>query len=323
MTEAMKRFGLLFLMALVVLTVAACGAETGGEKEAGEGTAEEKLTGEVLIDGSSTVFPIQEAVAEEYRAVQPDVNVTVGVSGTGGGFKKFTVGETDMSNASRHIKDKEIDIAKQNGIEYLEMPVAYDGISVVVSKNNDFIKDLTVEELNKIWTGKVTKWNEVRPEFPAEKINLYGPGTDSGTFDYWNEVIIGEGNTITPNFIASEDDNVIVKGVSEDKFGLGYLGFAYYKENADKLAAIAVAPEAGAAAVAPTEETINDGSYAPLSRPIFVYLNVKSFQEKPHVADYTYFLNENAGDLSLEVGYINLPQETYDENKSKLDALKK
>jgi len=331
MKNFLKSMGVVFIIALVSLVAVACG---GGANQPTEGSQEqtqtetksesaEQLTGAVEIDGSSTVFPIQEAVAEEYRSAQPGVQVTVGVSGTGGGFKRFTVGETDMSNASRHIKDEEKEIASKNGVEYVELPIAYDGISVVVGKDNDFLTDITVEELNKIWTGQVTKWNEVRPEYPAEDIKLYGPGTDSGTFDYWKEVIIGKEAEITPNFVASEDDNVIVKGVSEDKYGLGYLGYAYYIENEGKLKAVAVAEEAGKEAVLPSEQTINDGTYAPLSRPIFVYLNVKSFQEKPQVADYAYYLIENAGALSLEVGYINLPQATYDENKAKLDALKK
>jgi phosphate transport system substrate-binding protein len=301
--------------ALLVFTVA-CGG--------GGATNGDALSGSVELDGSSTVYPIQEALAEEYRAVQPRVQVTVGVSGTGGGFEKFTKGETDMSNASRPIEEEEAAIAQENGIEYVEIPIAYDGLSVVVSKENDFVKDLTREELNKIWTGEVTKWNEVRSEFPAEDIKLYGPGTDSGTFDYWNEVIIeaDEGDVITPNFVPSENDNVLVKGVSEDKYGLAYFGFAYYIENQDKLNIVAVVNPDTGEAVLPSEETINDGSYAPLSRPIFTYINVKSFKEKPAVQDYAYYMIENAGELALEVGYINLPQENYDESKAKLDALK-
>jgi phosphate transport system substrate-binding protein len=333
MNKFFKSTGVLFVFAALLVFAVACGGGDTPKNGAQEGqeptgnkseTTEQKLSGEVTLDGSSTVYPIQEALAEEYRAVQPDVHVTVGVSGTGGGFKRFTSGETDMSNASRPIKEKEAAIAKENGIEYVEIPVAYDGLSVVVSAQNDFVKDLTVEELNKIWTGEVTKWNEVRPEFPAETINLYGPGTDSGTFDYWVEAIIEayEGDEITPNFVASEDDNVIVKGIANDKYALGYFGYAYYAENKEILNIVAVVnPETGEA-ILPSEETINDGSYAPLSRPIYTYVNVNAFKEKPQVQDYTYFMLENAGELALEVGYINLPQEMYDDSKAKLDALK-
>jgi phosphate transport system substrate-binding protein len=317
MMKVFKSTGIFAVFALLSIFTAACG---GGDNA----STADQLSGMVALDGSSTVYPIQEALAEEYRAVQPRVQVTVGVSGTGGGFKRFTKGETDMSNASRHIKDNEAAIAQENGIDFVEIPLAYDGLSVVVSKDNDFVKELTVPELNQIWTGEVTKWNEVRPEFPAEAIKLYGPGTDSGTFDYWKEVIIeaDEGDVITPNFVPSEDDNVLVKGVSEDRYGLAYFGFAYYIENQDKLNIVAVTnPETGEA-VLPSAETINDGSYAPLSRPIFTYINVKSFQEKPQVQDYAYYMVENAGELALEVGYINLPEEIMNENKAKLDALK-
>jgi phosphate transport system substrate-binding protein len=315
MTKTMKSFVGLIVLSLFIVVTVACG---GGSDTP---TAENALSGVVQIDGSSTVFPIQEAVAEEYRSVQPDVRVTVGVSGTGGGFKKFINNETDMNNASRHISENELEIAQSNGIEVIELPIAFDGLSVIVSKDNDFVTDLTVEELHKIWTGQYTNWNEVRSVFPDATINLYGPGTDSGTFDYWVEVIIGKGNAITSRFTASEDDNLIVKGVSEDKFGLSYFGFAYYIENQDKLNLVAVAPEAGATPILPTEETINNGTYAPLSRPIFVYLNADSFRNKPQVEDFVYFMNTHAGELALEVGYINMPQTLYDENKDKLDAL--
>jgi phosphate transport system substrate-binding protein len=320
MKKFFKSTGVFVIFAALMVFAVACG---GGENTS-NGDAGEQLSGAVAIDGSSTVYPVQEAIAEEYRAVQPRIQVTVGVSGTGGGFGKFTKGETDMSNASRPIKETEAAIASENGIEHVEIPLAYDGLSVVVSNENDFVKELTVQELNKIWTGEVTNWSEVRSGFPAEEIKLYGPGTDSGTFDYWEEVIIGadEGDVITPNFVPSEDDNVLVKGVSEDKYGLAYFGYAYYLENKDKLNIVAVVNPDTGEAVKPSEETINDGSYAPLSRPIFTYVNVKSFQEKPEVQNYAYFMIENAGEMALEVGYINLPEEMYEESKAKLDALK-
>lgn len=335
MSKFFKSVGVLFILSMIVVVAVACG---GGNQESSnlnssqpaptnEQTNEtveqnEELTGNVDIDGSSTVYPVQEAVAEEYRSVQPKVNVLVGVSGTGGGMKRFTVGETDLSNASRPIKDEEAAIAKENGIEYVELPVAYDGLSVVVSKKNDFVKDLTVEELNKIWTGEVTNWKDVRADYPDVQINLFGPGTDSGTFDYWNEVIIGKEGEITPNFVASEDDNVLVKGIADDEYALGYFGYAYYAENESILNIVAVKETADSEAVLPTEETINNGTYSPLSRPIFVYVNTNSFKEKSQVANYAYYMNEQAGTLALEVGYINLPQATYDENKAKLDAIK-
>jgi phosphate transport system substrate-binding protein len=335
MNKFFKSMGVLFLFAALLVLAVACGGGESANNETQEGQENqeptgnksettEKLSGEVMLDGSSTVYPIQEAIAEEYRAVQPDVQVTVGVSGTGGGFERFAVGETDMSNASRPIKDNEAAIAKENSIEFVEIPVAYDGLSVIVSNQNDFVKELTVEELNKIWTGQVTNWKDVRPDFPDHQINLYGPGTDSGTFDYWVEAIVelNEGDTITPNFVASEDDNVLVKGVSQDKYGLSYFGYAYYQENADKLNLVAIVNPDTGEAVLPSEETINDGSYAPLSRPIYTYINTKAFKEKPQVQDYAYYMVENAGDLALEVGYINLPENVYEENLAKLDALK-
>ncbi|QZT35466.1 PstS family phosphate ABC transporter substrate-binding protein [Caldalkalibacillus thermarum TA2.A1] len=329
----LKWTGVFMILAALLVVVAGCGTtenntevenntEQNPNSEAGQDSAAEALSGNVQIDGSSTVYPLQEAIAEEYRMEQPDVNVTVGVSGTGGGFKRFTVGETDLSNASRPIKDEEAAIAEENGIEYVELPIAYDGIAVVVSAKNDFVKDLTVEELQKIWTGEVTNWNEVRPEFPDAEIKLFGPGTDSGTFDYWIEVIIGDDHEITSNFVASEDDNVLVKGIADDEYALGFFGYAYYVENQDKLNIVAIKADEHAEPVVPTEETINDGTYTPLSRPIFVYVNVHSFLEKPQVQDYVYFMNEMAGEMALEVGYINLPDEVYEENKAKLDAMK-
>ncbi|OEH84456.1 phosphate-binding protein [Desulfuribacillus stibiiarsenatis] len=330
MSKSFKKAVLLLVVASLMVFTVACGGGTATpaapspEKPQAEAPKAEapKLSGNVLIDGSSTVYPIQEAIAEEYRSVQPNVRVTVGVSGTGGGFKKFTAGETDMSNASRHIKGEEKEAAEKNGIEYVELPLAYDGLSVVVSKQNDFVKDLSVNELQKIWTGEATKWNQVRKEFPDAEIKLFGPGTDSGTFDYFVEAIIGKDKKITPNFVASEDDNIIVRGVSADKFGIAYFGYAYYEENHDKLNLVAISPKDGEAAILPTEKTINDGTYAPLSRPIFVYVNKKSFKENPQIQDFAYFMNEKAGELALQVGYINMPAQMYEDNKKLLDSLK-
>jgi phosphate transport system substrate-binding protein len=311
MHKLFRFFGIASIVTTLTITTVACGGQT-----------EEGLTGKVEIDGSSTVFPIQEAIQEEYRVEQPGVEVTISVSGTGGGFKRFVKGDTDISNASRPIKEEEAQQAQENGIEYLEMPIAFDGLSVVVSKTNDFVKDLSIEELNKIWTGEVKKWNEVRPEFPAENIKLYGPGTDSGTFDYWNEVVIeyDEGDTITSDFSPSEDDNVIVQGVAGDRYALGFFGYAYYIENEDKLNPVAIIGDSGEA-VLPTPETIETGTYSPLSRPLLVYVNKDSFVNKPQVKDYVLFLNDMAADLVAEVGYIKLPQSVYDENSAKLEEL--
>jgi phosphate transport system substrate-binding protein len=307
MNKLAKQVSILFLISIFSIFIVACGAKETDTTNTGTGSNEE-LSGEVVIDGSSTVFPIQEAVSEEYREVQPNVKVSVSVSGTGGGFKRFAKGETDISNASRPIKDEEAAKAKENNVEFIEIPVAFDGLSVVVSKKNDFVKDLTIAELNKIWTGEVTKWNEVRPEFSAEEIILYGPGTDSGTFDYWNEVVIeaDEGDIITNNFSPSEDDNIIVHGVASEKYALGFFGYAYYIENKDKLNVVAISGD-GAEPILPTEVTIENGTYSPLSRPLYIYVNKKSYQEKPQVKDYVDFLVKNASVLSPEVGYIRLP----------------
>ncbi len=278
-----------------------------------------KLSGTVSLDGSSTVFPISEAVAEEFRSEEPRVRVTVGISGTGGGFKKFVVGETDINDASRPIKSSEIAKAKANNIQFIELPVAYDGISIVVSKKNTFVDTLTVAELKKIWEpgSQVKNWNQVRPEWPNKPIRLFGPGTDSGTFDYFTEEINGKGGASRSDYTASEDDNVLVQGVRNDEFAMGYFGFAYYEENQDKLKAIPI--DGGKGPIAPTFETINNGSYAPLSRPIFIYVNPKSL-DKPEVASFVNFYIKNAADLSKEVGYISLPDRIY---KAAMVRLKK
>jgi phosphate transport system substrate-binding protein len=303
----------------LTFSLAACGGagqetpETGGTNAPGN----QALSGEVEIDGSSTVFPITEAVAEEFQAANPDVLVTVGVSGTGGGFKKFGAGETDISNASRPIKDKEAAAAKEKGIEPIELPVAFDGLSVIVNLQNDFVDYLTVEELNKIWApdSKVTKWSEVRAGWPDEEIKLYGPGTDSGTFDYFTEVINGEGGASRSDYNASEDDNTLVTGVSGDKYSLGYFGYAYYIENQDKLKIVPI--DGGNGPVVPTEETINDGSYAPLSRPIFIYVSNKSL-ERPEVKAFVEYYLTVGRELVSEVGYIQLPENMYEEGLAKI-----
>lgn len=280
--------------------------------------AENKLSGTIKVDGSSTVFPITEAAAEEFQNANPGVQVTVGVSGTGGGFKKFAAGETDISNASRPIKDKEAAAAKEKGIEFVEIPVAYDGLSVVVSKENTFVDKLTVAELKKIWEpeSKVKTWKDVRPEWPAEEIKLYGPGTDSGTFEYFTEAIVGEAKKSRADYTASEDDNVLVQGIAGDKNSLGYFGFAYYEENAEKLKLVPIDSGDGKA-VTPSVETIKDGSYKPLSRPLFIYVNKASLQ-KPEVKGFVQFYLENAPDLVKSVFYVPFEADKYKESLAKI-----
>ncbi len=275
------------------------------------------LKGTVALDGSSTVFPISEAVAEEYRNEEPRVRVTVGVSGTGGGFKKFIAGEIDINDASRSIKDKEIAKAKVNAIEYIELPVAYDGLSVLVSKQNTFVDSLTTAELKQIWQpgSSVKVWQDIRPEWPNKPIRLFGPGSDSGTFDYFTKAINGKEGASRSDYTSSEDDNVLVQGVGGDKFALGYFGYAYYKENTAKLRAVPI--DAGKGPISPTFETINTGVYAPLSRPIFIYVNPKSL-EKPQVASFVDFYIKNAATLSTEVGYIALPKASYINSLAKI-----
>lgn len=325
----MKKFGSFMLaLSLAGAVLAGCGnnggnaanpapAPNGTETPAPTENAS-KLSGTIKVDGSSTVFPITEAAAEEFRSVQPDVQVTVGVSGTGGGMKKFTAGEIDIADASRPIKDKEAAAAKEKGIDFVEIPIAYDGLSVVVSKENTFVDKLTVAELKKIWEpeSKVKKWSDVRPEWPQEEIKLYGPGTDSGTFEYFTEAIVGEAKKSRADYTASEDDNVLVQGIAGDKNSLGYFGYAYFEENADKLKLVPIDNGDGKA-VAPSVDTIKDGSYKPLSRPLFIYV-AKASLEKPEVKAFTQFYVENAADLAKSVFYVPLEDAKYKEALSKL-----
>ena len=293
------------LLVLACATLVAC----GGEQDQAS-TGEKQLAGKVRLDGSSTVFPISEAVAEEFNAVSPRIRVTVGVSGTGGGFKKFLAGEIDINDASRVIKPSEQEKAVTNGVGYIEVPVAFDGLSVVVNRENDWVDYLTVAELNAIWKpgSSVTTWADVRSGWPAEPIRLYGPGTDSGTFDYFTKVINGREQASRADFTASEDDNVLVQGIAGDLYSLGYFGFAYYIENKDKLNIVPI--DGGTGPVVPTLETINRGVYAPLSRPIFIYINPRSLDD-PAVASFVEFYMEHAGELAEEVGYVALPGSVY------------
>ena len=299
------------------------GSSAGQAEKAVDPSMYAGLSGDIPIDGSSTVFPITEAVAEEFGGLTGgNVRVVVGISGTGGGFKKFCANETVISDASRPIKQKEVDVCSAAGVEYIELPVAIDGLSVVVNPENDFVDCLSVEQLNRIWSpeseGVVTHWNQVDPSWPVEEIKMYAPGIDSGTFDYFTEAINGDGGVSRGDFTASEDDNVLVQGVSGDKYSLGYFGYAYYAENRDKVKVVAI--DGGNGCVAPTAEVINNGTYAPLSRPLFIYVRADVAQD-PHIAEFVrYYLSPEGQQLAASVGYIPYPQEVYDLAVSKFDG---
>ncbi|MBM7650036.1 phosphate transport system substrate-binding protein [Bacillus ectoiniformans] len=320
----MKPVKVLAVSAMIgsALVLGACGDSGSGEKSAQSSETDKQMQGNIKIDGSSTVYPIMEAVSEEYMMEQPDVKVTVGFSGTGGGFEKFIAGETQMSNASRPIKDEEKAKLEEKGIDFTEVPLAYDGLSVVINKENDFVDKLTIEELQKMWVdnGKPKKWSDIREGWPEEEIKLYSPGTDSGTYDYFNEVIL-EDQQIDKGATLSEDDNVLVQGVTGDKNAIGYFGYAYYLENKDKLKVVPV--DGGKGAVEPTNETIESGEYAPLSRPLYTYVANKALAEDKAVQDYTTFLVENAGALAEDVGYVKLPEEEYKKSLDAIESLKK
>ncbi|MEK6593845.1 MAG: PstS family phosphate ABC transporter substrate-binding protein [Pseudomonadota bacterium] len=279
----------------------------------------------VKIDGSSTVFPITEAVAEDFqKSKKGKIKVTVGISGTGGGFKKFCRGETDVQDASRPITKQEMADCKAAGIAYLEMPVAYDALTVVINPKNTWARNMTVAELKKIWEptaqGKITKWNQVNPAWPDAPLKLFGPGADSGTFEYFTEAVTGKSKASRGDFTASEDDNVLVQGVSRDVNGLGYFGYAYYIENKDKLGAVSVVSPAGKA-VGPSLETVINGTYTPLSRPIFIYVNAKALQ-KPEVKEFIEYYNKQAEKLVKEVKYVPLPAKAYAYNLETLSKMR-
>jgi len=308
----MKKTILIISLAIVAI---ACG-EKKEKKDNAASKVSSTMEGTIKVDGSSTVFPVTEAVAEEFRAVQPKVKVTIGVSGTGGGFKKFSRGETNLSNASRPIKDKEKAACAENNINYLELEVAYDGLAVLVNPENDWVDNFTVEELKKIWEpsaqGVIMKWNQIRPEWPDKEIHLFGPGVASGTYDYFTEAIVGKSGSSRGDFTASEDDHVLVQGIAGDKYSLGFFGLAYYSENKDKLTLIGV--NNGEEVVKPTLETVSNGTYSPLSRPLFIYVNSTSVKSK-EVVEFVNFYIDNAGELSTDVGYIPLPKENYAKQK--------
>ncbi len=270
----------------------------------------------IKIDGSSTVFPIAEAFAEEFQIQKRGkVRVTVGVSGTGGGFKKFCRGETEISNASRPISKEEMENCRKAGIKYIELPVAFDAITVVVNPKNNWIKDnvLTIADLKKMWEptaqGQIASWKQVRSDWPAEKLMLFGPGADSGTFDYFTEAVMGKSKSSRGDYTASEDDNTLVQGVENNKSALGYFGFAYYAAHKDKMTAIRI--DGGKGPVAPSIENVINGSYSPLSRPLFVYVK-DSAMDRPEVREFVQFMLTEGSELVTEVGYVPLPPKAYE-----------
>lgn len=302
-----------------VLILGACGNDTSSEaKQSETGSSDnEALEGTVTGDGSSTVAPILEGVVEEYAGAQPDVRVTVGVSGTGGGFEKFLQGETDFSNASRPMKDEEAASLEEAGIEYTELLLAYDGLTVVVSQQNDWVEDMTVEELKKLWVedGSTKMWSDINPEWPDEEVVFYAPGTDSGTYDYFNEVIL-EDEDLVSSATLSEDDNILVQGIQADPNAIGFFGYAYFVANKETLKAVSIG------GVEPNGDTIESGDYAPLSRPLFTYVSNAAVAEDDAVFDFMKYTLNNAGAMADAVGYVALPQEEYDEGLEKLEALR-
>ncbi|MFN3648720.1 MAG: PstS family phosphate ABC transporter substrate-binding protein [Armatimonadota bacterium] len=303
--------------ALVLVAGCSPSGSAGGGNDAGG----QKLSGTIEVDGSSTVYPITEAVAEEFQRKYSGVNVTVGVSGTGGGFKKFAAGETAISNASRPIKESE---AKAS--DFIELPVAYDAIAIVVNPKNTWAQDITPAELKKLWEpaaqGKITRWNQIRASWPDRPIKLYGPGSDSGTFDYFTDAIVGEEGASRGDYTASEDDNVLVQGVSADENALGYFGLAYYLENEGKVKAVPVDdqdPSNGEGAQAPTAENVKAGTYQPLSRPIFIYVSTQK-AGAPEVTEFVKFYLEQAPALVEEVGYVPLEPEVYELAKQRFES---
>lgn len=294
------QFKLAQTLGVAALVVAAFSAPTAF-------AAQDKI---VKIDGSSTVFPVTEAVAEEFQN-ETKIKVTVGVSGTGGGFKKFCRGETDISGASRPILQKEIDECKANGVQFIELPIAFDALTVVINPKNEFAKNMSVADLKKMWEpaaqGKVKTWKQVNPAWPDQPLKLFGAGADSGTFDYFTEAIVGKSKSQRGDYTATEDDHITIKGVAGDVNAIGYLGYAYYAENANQLKAVAIINKPGSPAVLPSKESIENATYQPLGRPIFIYVNATSGAFKPHVKAFVNYYLEKGRPLIEEVKYVPLP----------------
>lgn len=310
-----RKVGMALCLAFTCAIAAGCNKQETPSNGPGTPSPSAPTTGAqatgISIDGSSTVFPITEAVAEEFQKANPDIRVTVGTSGTGGGFKKFVNKEIVISDASRPIKKTEEEDAKKKGVEYIEIPIAYDGLSVVVHPNNTWAATLTVEELKKIWEpgSKINNWSQVRPGFPDKPLKLYGAGTDSGTFDYFTDAIVGKEGASRADYTASEDDNTLVQGVAGDEGALGYFGYSYYESNKDKIKLVGI--DGGKGAIQPSPETINNGSYQPLSRPLFIYVR-KDVADKPEVQKFVKFYLKEGRELVKSVGYISLPDKAYE-----------
>ncbi len=315
------------MTSLLLLGLAACSPEP--TPKAGDAPAPPPAKAATIrIDGSSTVFPITEAVAEEYRKAGNTVEVTVGIAGTGGGFKKFCAGETDISDASRPIKPTEVELCAKNGVTYIELPIAYDGLAIVVNPKNDWLASITTAELKTIWEpeaqGKVMTWKDVNPAWPATKLTLFGPGVDSGTYDYFTDAINKKEHASRGDFTSSEDDNVLVQGVAGETGSLGFFGLAYYEENADKLKLVPVddgKPENGAGPISPTAATVQDATYQPLSRPLFIYVSVAALA-RPEIQEFVKYYLGHGGALAREVGYIALPTDAYPRMQARVDGRK-
>ncbi len=310
-----RRLLLALIFACFGLALGGCPSATGVDDSSSEADDEEvsNLGGEIKIDGSSTVFPISEAAATKFRKVYPEVKVAVGSKGTGGGFKLFTQGDSDISDASRPIKQEEFEACKANGVNFIEIPIAYDGLTIAVNPKNEFVNELSVDQLKKLFlAGGAKTWKEVDESWPNREIKFFAPGTDSGTYDYFKEIVVGkdEAAQMRGDMSLSEDDSILVKGVSGEDNAIGFFGAAYYFKNKDRLKAVKIIDPVTSAAVEPTPETIESGKYHPFSRPLFIYVSTKSL-DRLEVQEFVNFYVENAGPLSTEVGYVALPAELY------------
>lgn len=312
----------LLLVTAIALSLAGCGSSSSPEASQTAGNkavaiaAKAPAASGIQVDGSSTVYPLTDAVAKAFRGeqTQSTPSITVAVSGTGGGLKRFCAGETDISNASRPILREELEACEKSGVRFLELPVAFDALTVVVHPANTWAKDITLAELRKVWEsaaqGKITRWNQIRPEYPDRPLTLFGPGSDSGTFDYFTEVVAGETGASRTDYTASEDDTALVDGVAKDPNALGYFGFSYYEDNRQRLKALAV--NGGEGAIAPSRETVESTTYQPFSRPLLIYVNATAAQRKPELRAFVEFYLKNAAAIAADTGYVPLPAEGYE-----------
>lgn len=333
LSKIFRRFKPLAFFAIMMMTVIGIKACAPTPEQAAQSPAPASpaanLQGDVVVDGSSTVFPITEAMAEEFQKANPTVRVTVGTSGTGGGFEKFCAGETAVANASRPIEADEKALCQKGGINFVELPIAFDALTVVVNPENNWARELTTAELKKMWEpaaqGKITNWNQVRPDFPDAPLALFGPGTDSGTFDYFTEAISGEEGASRGDFTASEDDNVLVQGVAGDRNALGYFGLAYYEANKDRLERVAINDgneTNGAGFVQPSAAAVLDGTYQPLARPLFIYVNSQKLDRPEVKAFVDFYLNPTNQALVNDAGYIALSEPIYQKVQARLSERK-